>query len=187
MSCFTDIVGGRSIFEKGRARPLQKCPSLTAWAWLLPFALYLVQPVLAFWANALKHVLFPCRSRVFKVGPLEMQDSSIQSPRECLHATGQNLDKGTTGLCEKSPSLRKTAKGRRVAVERWGGGWAWQRSEREADQKLPALATWFQVSLQFLYFMKVASCRRHEACLQTCSAEVGFSDDQSWANTGILT
>lgn len=139
----------------------------------------------------LKHVLFPCRSSVFKFSPLEMQDSSTQSPRECLHATGQKLWAGQfrqrnhRTLQEESKSEKK-CKGEEGGCGEVGG-WAWQRSEREADQKLPALATWFQVSLQFLYFMKVASCHRHEACLQTCSAEVGFSDDQSWANTGILT
>lgn len=73
-------------------------------------------------------------------------------------------------------------------MERQGGvgGGAWQRTEREADQKLPVLATWFQVSLQFLNFMKVASCHRYEAWLQMCSAEVHFSDDQSWTIIGIL-
>lgn len=72
--------------------------------------------------------------------------------------------------------VRLKSIGRRLGVELGLG--VWQRREREADQKLPALATGFQVSLQFLNFMKVVSCHRHEAWLQSCSAEIQLSDDQ---------
>lgn len=54
---------------------LGPCRSVITDSLGLAASLPLVQPVLAFWANVLKHFFFPCRSRVFKFSPLEVQDS----------------------------------------------------------------------------------------------------------------